>query len=186
MSALDNVFINTDKRLFYLSDDIGNETIGKICFNLLYLLKEDDDKEAKEKQFTREPIKIYINSYGGFVHDMWALIDIIENSKTPIHTYCTGYAMSAAFKIFISGHKRFASRHATFMYHNINCCEYGKYQDVVEQREEIDYVNSQVEEYVMERTKLTKEFILEAREKKQDMYIHADKVLELGIADELI
>ena len=95
----DNIRLNTDKRLFYISDDIDNTTISVINFNLLYLLQEDDEKEAKEKDFKRTPIKIYINSNGGEIDDMWSLIDIMLNSKTPIYTYCTGYAMSAGFLI---------------------------------------------------------------------------------------
>lgn len=71
MGSRENVLINTEKRLFYLSDDIDNETIGKMAFELLFLLQEDDEREAKEKDFKREPIKIYINSCGGSVYDMW-------------------------------------------------------------------------------------------------------------------
>ena len=81
-----NVFINTDKRLFYLSDDINSETIGQLCFYLLNIIQEDDEKDEKQKDFKREPIKFYINSNGGNVYDMWGLIDIMLNSKTPIHT----------------------------------------------------------------------------------------------------
>ena len=63
-STADNVLINTDARLFYISDDVDNASIGKMCFNLLYLLKQDDDDESKERNFKREPIKIYVNSCG--------------------------------------------------------------------------------------------------------------------------
>lgn len=143
-------------------------------------------KESKEKDFTRKPIKIYINSYGGCVYDMWALIDIIINAKTPIYTYCTGYAMSAAFQIFLAGHKRFATKHATFMYHQMSCIMRGKYQDLVENRQEMDYLQESIEEYVMERTKITQRNIDSIREKKEDFYIHADKALTLGIIDEII
>lgn len=31
---------------------------------------EDDDRDDREKDFKREPIRIYINSYGGSVYDM--------------------------------------------------------------------------------------------------------------------
>lgn len=185
-STADNILINTDKRLFYISDDIDSSSIGKMCFYLLYLLQQDDEEEKEKRDFKREPIKIYVNSYGGEVYDMWALIDIIEKSKTPIYTYCTGYAMSAAFKIFLSGHKRFASRHATFMYHQMNCYRHGKYQDLVEDRTEMDFLNAENEKYVMKRTKITQEYINEVREKKKDMYIHADEALKLGIIDEII
>lgn len=184
--ATDNILVNADKRLFFISDDIDNTSIGKICFHLLYLLKQDEENESEKRDFKRQPIQIYINSYGGEVYDMWALIDIIEKSKTPIYTYCTGYAMSAAFKIFLSGHKRFATRHATFMYHQMSCYRSGKYQDLVEDRKEMDFLNLKNEEYVIERTKITKEYIDEIREKKIDVYIHAEEALKLGIIDEVI
>lgn len=78
MADNEDVLLNIDERLFYISNDIDNETMGKICFNLLYLLQEDDNKEEKEKNFERKPVKIYINSYGGSsVYDMWSLIDIM-------------------------------------------------------------------------------------------------------------
>lgn len=101
MSKADNVLLNKDTRLFYLSDDIDNDTIGKMCFHILSILKHDDEEESEKRDFKREPIQLYVNSYGGSVHNMWALIDIIQQSKTPIYTYCTGYAMSAAFNIFL-------------------------------------------------------------------------------------
>ena len=76
MSKTDNVLINTDARVFYISDDIDNTSVGKVCFNLLCLLKQDDESESKQIGFQREPIKIYVNSFGGNIYDMWALIHI--------------------------------------------------------------------------------------------------------------
>lgn len=186
MSKTDNVLINTDARVFYISDDIDNTSVGKVCFNLLCLLKQDDESESKQIGFQREPIKIYVNSFGGNIYDMWALIDIIEKSKTPIYTYCTGCAMSAAFKIFLAGHKRFGTRHSTFMYHQMNCYRHGKYQDLVEDRKEMDFLNAANEKYVIERTKITQKYIDEVREKKKDVYFHADEALKFGIIDEII
>jgi ATP-dependent Clp protease protease subunit len=186
MSKADNVLLNKDTRLFYLSDDIDNDTIGKMCFHILSILKQDDKEESEKKDFKREPIQLYVNSYGGSVHNMWALIDIIQQSKTPIYTYCTGYTMSAAFNIFLAGHKRYATKHATFMCHQIHCIRSGKYQDMVEDRKEMDYINQQIENYVMERTKISEERIREIREKKIDVYIHPNEAKELGIIDEII
>ena len=185
-NSREDILLNTDKRLFYISNDIDNETMGKMCFNLLYLLQEDDNKEAKEKDFKRKPIKIYINSYGGSVDDMWSLIDIILNAKSPIYTYCTGYAMSAAFQIFLSGEKRFVSKHAKLLYHQMSCWRRGKYQDLVEDREEMDLYQREIETYVTERTKITKKKLDDIRERKIDWNIHCDECIELGIATEII
>ena len=186
MAKQDNILLNTDERIFYIHDDIDQNSMSRICYNLLYLLNEDNKKENKEKDFKREPIKIYINSNGGYVQDMWSLVDIMLNSKTPIYTYCTGYAMSAAFNIFLAGHKRFCTLHSTFMYHQMSCVRSGKYQELVEDREEMDCSQKMIEEYVIERTELTQADIDDIREKKKDFYIHSADALKWGIVDEVI
>ena len=182
----DNTYVDENKRLIYISDDIDNSSMGQICWSLLYLLQEDEEKEEKEKNFVREPIKIYVNSYGGSVYDMWALIDIMLSSKTPIYTYCTGYAMSAAFNIFLAGHQRYASKRATFMYHQISCWRCGKYQDLVEDRAEMDWLQKSMEDYVIERTNFTQDKLDEIREKKIDVYLHSEEALKRGIINEII
>lgn len=186
MSIREDILLDTDKRLFYISNNINNETMGKMCFNLLYLLQDDDSREEKEKDFKREPIKIYINSYGGSVYDMWSLIDIILNAKSPIYTYCTGYAMSAAFQIFLAGSKRFATKHTAFMYHQISCWRQGKYQDLVEDRKRMDFLQKTIEEYVIDRTKLTKAELDDIRERKKDFFINPQNALKWGIIDEIL
>lgn len=186
MSDINNIYADNNKRILILSDDVDNCSISKVMFNLLFILHTDDEREEKEVNFKREPIKLYINSYGGEIHDMWGLIDVMLNSQTPIHTYCTGYAMSAAFLIFLAGHKRFCYKHSTFMHHNPYFVRCGKYARMVDERTEIDYINTQVEKFVSERTKLTEEDVQTIRNLQQDFYIHSDKVIEYGIVDEIL
>lgn len=179
-----NVYIND--RTIYFSNDVTSSAVGQTCAEILKIIKEDDRENASKKNYKRKPINLFIQSEGGSVYAMWSLIDIIENSKTPIYTYCTGYAMSAGLKIFLAGHKRYCTRHATFMYHQMYNYRQGTYQDLVEDREQLDYLNKQSEEYVLERTKITKERIEEIRYKKIDWYIHPKEALELGIIDEIL
>lgn len=173
------------KRTYYLYDDIDKESVAKLGFEIILHNMKDDEIEGKEKGYKRKPIHIYINSYGGSVYAMWSLIDTISNSKTPVYTYCDGYAMSAAFNIFLAGHKRFCSKYTTFMYHQMHCFRSGKYQDLVEDREQMDYLNSCSEQYVLERTKITKEEMKAIRERKKDYYFNAKKALEVGIVDKI-
>lgn len=58
-NTADNILINTDKRLFYISDNIDNATMGKMCFNLLFLLKQDD-KNEREKEILKENLFRFI------------------------------------------------------------------------------------------------------------------------------
>ena len=71
MSTKDNTYTNIEKRLYFLSDDVDNSSIGQLTWSILYQIAEDDEKDKKEKDYKREPIKLYINSYGGAVYDMW-------------------------------------------------------------------------------------------------------------------
>lgn len=175
-----------NKRIFYLSGEVNEESISELCFNLLCLLADDDEKEEKEKNFKRNPIKFYIQSHGGECDDMWTLIDIMLNSKTPIHTYCTGYAMSAGFKIFLAGEKRFISKHARLMYHQLSSYICGKYQVMDEDLQELEIIQDQIESYVLSRTKFTKKDLKKIRENKTEYYIRADEAIKLGIAHEVI
>lgn len=51
MSSRDNTYTNKDNRTFYLSDDVDNESIGKLIWYLLYQIQEDDEKDEKEKDY---------------------------------------------------------------------------------------------------------------------------------------
>jgi ATP-dependent Clp protease protease subunit len=182
--ANSNVYINN--RTIYISGDIDNESIGIVNSNLLKIIEEDDINDKKQKDFKREPIKLYINSGGGNAWGMWSIIDIILNSNTPVHTYCTGYAMSAAFEIFLAGHKRYASKHVRFLYHQISHTLSGTYSDIVQNLNEDTYLQNESEEYVIKQTKITQNKLDKIKKEKIDWFIHADEALELGIVHEII
>lgn len=117
---------------------------------------------------------------------MWSLIDIMITTRTPIYTYCTGYALSAAFNIFLVGNKRFVFPHTTLLYHQISNWNFNKYQDLVEFRPELDKMQKDIEEYVAKRTSITLEKLEENRIHKKDWYIHDQEALQLGIATNII
>ena len=68
----------------------------------------------------------------------------------------------------------------------MSCRLSGKLQDIEEDRKEMDDQNTKIEEYVIDRTNLTKNDIKEIREKKKDFYIHSDKAVKYGIVDEVL
>ncbi len=180
------IYSSKENRLYYLYGEINAKNCADIAYDISIINLEDDAKENKEKNFNRNPIKLFFNSFGGSVYDMWLLVDTIMGSKTPVYTYCTGYAMSAAFLIFLAGHKRYMSPHATLMYHQIYCWRHGKYQDLVDDREQTDHLNEMIESYVIERTGLTRKDLLTIREKKKDAYYSAEEAKRKCITDEIL
>lgn len=184
MANKDNVYIDMDKRIFYLSDEIDNNVVGKLCYQLLMLNEQDDEREKKEVGYKRKPIKLYIQSFGGSVYDALAFVDSIMNSKTPVWTYSNGYAMSAGFLIFLAGQKRYATRHTTFLYHQISFwLGNSKFQEFVDNVKEMEYIQEKCEDFVCSRTKIKKTQLLKIRNSKQDFYIHSNDFVKLGICE---
>ncbi len=180
------LYTSLEKRTIFMYGIINEKICSDVAYFIQAINAEDAKKSQEEKKFKIKPIKLYINSYGGSVYDMWAVIDSILTSKAPVHTYCTGYAMSAAFQIFISGKKRFISKHATLMYHQMFAFNYGKVQDLVEDQEHNNQMNSEIEKYVIERTKLDKDKLKNIREKKRDTYFTSEEAIKYGIADKIL
>jgi len=177
---------STENRLIYLAGEINSTTTSETCKQILELLERDNISENKEKNFTRKPIKLFIQSRGGNVRDMWSLIDIILTSKTPIHTYCTGYAHSAGLYIFIAGHKRFLTQHAEVMYHQISSGSWGSLKDMEEDMYYCQECQRELEEYMILQTKIKERDLLEVKNSKYDWYIKAEEAVELGIANEIV
>ena len=39
----DNTYINCENRIFYLSDDVDNNSIGQLCWSLIFQLHPADE-----------------------------------------------------------------------------------------------------------------------------------------------
>ena len=173
-------------RNLYLKGEICDSNTSEIIQRIVEINIEDSTKRKNKIKYKEKPIRLYIQSYGGDCYDMFALVDIILNSKTPVYTICTGYAMSAAFIIFISGHKRYITPHATLMLHQHSHMVCGTYQQNKEDNNEQDWLYESIMKFVLERTKLTKKDLKIITEKKQDRYFHYNDSLELGIATDTL
>ena len=176
---------NNDNRILYLSGTINETSISNINKDLLNLIAQDEKDSDEKKNFSPQPIKIFINSFGGSVYDAWSLIDIMLRSETPIYTYCTGYAMSAGFLIFLAGHKRYATQNSTMLYHQLSAGNWNKILDLEQNLEEYKRLHDDIEKYVSERTSINKSTLEENKQKKKDWYIHSEDFEKYNIAEVL-
>lgn len=96
-----------------------------------------------------DEINVYINSYGGEVAEALAIYSALKRHSARIHTYCDGFACSAATIIFCAGDDRTMGSLALFMIHN--CMMYAGMANANELRkfaEDADTVNqSSIEAY---------------------------------------
>ena len=177
-------------RNLYLPKQVDQASMNELTKSIIEI--NENDKQLKELynvyglKYEAKPIKIYIDSYGGKVYQCFGLIGVMEKSDTPVHTVVTGAAMSCGFIILINGHKRFAYRHATPLYHQVSSGFLGKVQDLEEKLDETKRLQAKIEKMTLSLTKISKKKLKEVLKNKVDWFMTADSALELGVVDEII
>jgi ATP-dependent Clp protease protease subunit len=174
------------ERTIHFYGDVNPANIKTVFEAILKINDEDNKREEKEKDFVREPIKLYVNSYGGYCYDGLGLVSAILESKAPIHTYVHGYAMSMGFLIAAVGHKRFASKHATYMYHQVSSGAWGTLewmkQEVAESQRLMDVYN----DILLSVSNIRKDELQNVQERHKDWFMTSDEAKKLGIVDEVL
>lgn len=178
------------KRTLFFGKDVNLETIEELSEEIVSINEDDDLLEKLYPvyglEYSRKPIKIMIDSYGGYVYQCMGLVGIMEKSKTQIHTYATGAAMSCGFIILICGHQRYAYKHATPMYHQVSTGFWGKTQDMEESYKETKRLQEKFEKITLDKTKISKSKLKEILKYKQDWYMDAKEALSFGVIDEIL
>ena len=171
-----------DSRIITLGE-ITNENICD-AIEKIYEVNEEDEKIDPDK---RKPIKLILNSPGGDVYDGIGIIDVIENSTTPVHIYVHGQAQSMGFAIATSGHYRYAGKRTTFMYHEI-CWGSGQEKLAYHEQEvaEGKRLWSLYDSIVIANTKIPLKKLQQVRKEHKEWYLTAEEALELGIIDEIL
>lgn len=175
-----------DDRILYLSADVTGESISDICKQILQANETDKKGLEKYKTYAIKPIQLHIQSFGGSVYDMWALIDVIEASTTPIITFCNGYCMSAAALIFLSGHYRCMYKHSAIMFHQVSSFTFGKVQDLTIHQDVLEDMHKDMIKYIKKKTKLKKSFFKRYDTGKEDIYLDAKKCLKFCVCDQIV
>lgn len=178
----ENIFFNKEKRIFYLEDVIDAKSIAKITYNLLEIIEEDKANTKKLKEFELVPIKLFINSNGGYVTDGMSLVNIMLTSPTPIHTYCSGYAYSMGFTIFLAGHERYSYKYSSFMAHQVSSGSWGKLNDIKEEAEYLETYDKMLDEFILSRTKIPRTLYEKNKAMKKDFFIFGEDIEKYKIA----
>ncbi len=171
-----------DKRILYLNDDVTDFLIDMIAMPIIILNEEEKDiPEDKLK-----PITIYINSDGGDANVCTYLVEVIENSRIPIHCRVLSIAASAGLYITMACHKRFASKNSIFLLHKGSVAfmgNTGEAEDFIEfYKEEIGGI---FDDLILRRTKITPDELKKIR--RNETYCLGQEALEkYGFIDEII
>jgi len=168
--------ITFDDHNHFLTGEINGESVEKAIRWIIM---------GAENPSPQHPMKLYINSEGGSLIDAFALVDVMRTSPVPIATVGMGNLMSSAFMIFAAGTKgqRAIARNTSIMVHQFNSDYTGKYHDMKMYAEEIDRINYRMTAELARTSKLNEVEVTSKLLKPSDVWLSAEQLVHLGIAD---
>ena len=174
-------YVLEKERKIYLETEVDASMLGILRMIMRWNLEDKRNGKTKENA---QPIWIYIMSYGGDLDYMWALIDAIQSSVTPVYTVNVGVAASAASLIFVSGDKRFMTEHVTVVIHEGSAQLAGDAIKVQDAADTYKKQLKQMKDFILEHTNIPKSQLMKKR--SNDWTLNSDYCLKNNVCDEII
>lgn len=156
-----------------------------------------DFTEAAAKEFavdmaraheTGQPvIPIIIDSYGGQVYSLMAMISEIRHAELPIATIIEGKAMSCGAILSTFGTKgmRYMDPDATLMIHDVSSFAWGKVEEFKASAAEVERLNQKVYRMMAANCGKPSDYFLKLvyEKKHADWYLDAKEAVKHGIVN---
>jgi ATP-dependent Clp protease protease subunit len=166
-----------ENHIHFINGDINEDSVGKAIRWIIF-----------ENSKGNEPLTLYVNSDGGNLPDAFALIDVMRMSKVPIRTIGIGSICSSAFLIFAAGTKghRLIGQNTTVMCHQFTESSEGKFHDLKTKLKENQRMNDRMVSLLVECSNLIEREVKTKLLPPSDVWLSADELVELGIADSIL
>ena len=177
--ALLSYYAFLNERKLFLEEEVGFPIMEMIK---LIMRWNQEDKNIPVEQ--RKPITIFIMSDGGYMSFMWAMLDAMLTSKTPIITVNLGVAASAASLIYLAGSKRLMMPTATIIIHEGSTEVAGDANKVMDATRNYNKELAKMKEFILARTSIPPRVL--NKKAKDDWYIDATTCLEYGLCHKVV
>lgn len=174
--AFDIYSLLLKERIVFLGTPITDQVASLTIAQLLYLEREDPDKD----------ISLYINSPGGIISAGLAIYDTMQLVRPDVSTICVGLAASMATVLLSSGAKgkRYTLPNSTIHMHQPLGGAQGQAADIEIAAREILRLQDKLRDILSKNTGQPYEKI--ARDIDRDYYLSAEQALEYGLIDEVL
>jgi ATP-dependent Clp protease protease subunit len=164
------------ERIIMLNMPINDQVANVIISQLLYLDREDPDKD----------ISLYIHSPGGIVTAGLAIYDTMQLIRPEVSTICLGMAASMATILLTAGTKgkRYALPHSTIHMHQVLGGAQGQAADIVIAAKEIMRLDDIIRNIMVKHTGQTMEKI--QHDTDRDYYLNPVQAIEYGLIDQVL
>lgn len=174
--AFDIFSLLLKERIIFLGTPINDQIANLIVAQLLYLEREDPDKD----------ISLYIHCPGGIISAGLAIYDTMQLVRCDISTICVGLAASMGTLLLCAGAKgkRYALPNATIHMHQPVGGAQGQASDIEIHAREILRLQDKIRNILAKHTGQPYEKI--AQDSDRDFYLSAEQSLEYGLVDEIL
>jgi ATP-dependent Clp protease protease subunit len=174
--TLDIYSLLLKERIIFLGTPINDQIANLIIAQLLYLEREDPDKD----------ISLYINSPGGVVSSGLAIYDTMQLMRCNVSTICVGSAASFGTVLLCAGAKgkRYALLNATIHMHQPMGGVQGQASDIAIHAKEIIRLQEKLNHIIASHT--GQAFDKVAKDTDRDFFLSAEQAVEYGIVDEIL
>jgi ATP-dependent Clp protease protease subunit len=164
------------ENIIFIGGPIDDNVANIVIAQLLFLQSEDSKKD----------ISLYINSPGGSVPSMLAMIDTMNYIKNDVSTICVGQAASAASMILSAGEKgkRYALENAEIMIHQPMSGIEGQVSDIeiaarhlIKMKEKLTKMLSKNTNQPLKKVEVDMD---------RDFYMSAEEAKKYGIIDKVL
>jgi ATP-dependent Clp protease protease subunit len=164
------------ERIIFLGTGIDDQIANLIIAQLLYLEREDPDKD----------INLYVHSPGGQITAGLAIYDTMQLVRPDVATYAVGMTASMGTVLLCSGTpgKRYCMPNATIHMHQALGGARGQAADIEIQAREILRENDIIRGILVKHTGQSDERI--RRDFDRDFYMNPEQAKEYGMVDEIL
>jgi ATP-dependent Clp protease protease subunit len=164
------------ERIIFLGMPINDQVANLIIAQLLYLEREDSEKD----------ISLYIHCPGGIIAAGLAIYDTMQLMKCDVSTICVGLAASMGTLLLCAGAKgkRYALPNSTIHLHQAVGGAQGQAADIEIAAREIMRMQETIRNIIAKHTGQPMEKI--AHDTDRDFYLNPKQAMEYGIIDEIL
>ncbi len=164
------------ERIVMLGMPINDQVANVIVAQLLYLEREDPDKD----------ISLYIHCPGGIISSGLAIYDTMQLVRPDVSTICVGLAASMGTILLSAGAKgkRYALPNSTIHMHQAFGGAQGQAADIEIAAREIMRIQDIIRGILVDHTGQSLDKIV--HDTDRDFYLNPQQAVEYGIVDEIL
>ena len=164
------------ERIVMLGMPINDQVTNVVIAQLLYLEREDPDKD----------ISLYIHCPGGIISAGLAIYDTMQIIRPDVSTICVGLAASMGTVLLCAGAKgkRYALPNSTIHMHQAAGGAQGQAADIEIAAREIMRIQEIIRNILVQHTGQTMDKIV--HDTDRDFYLDPQQAVEYGLVDEIL